>query len=941
MPKNLTLLAVVLVGTFFTGSAFSHGERIKPVFVSPNGVDVGQCDDATAPCQSIGYALRWVGKGGQIRMASGQYRVTNADDMFHLVGDVFDIRGGFDARDEFRTSVAQGSTLIGIPEEFAPQLRNKGFHVLSDGKAVDQEIVAEAANLLQRHASLKVSVSSQPCVDGSAGSFDCDKVDLLSHVALDRGVSGADVWGYVDLNTNREYAFVGYSTGTGVFDVTDASNPREVGFIDGQRTSWRDIKVYQHWNAPRQRFDAYAYITTDGSGDGLFVVDLTGLPHSVARVNYFSDFSAAHNVLATNADFGTGLSMNGDVPSLIIAGANTGVGQYRHYSLNNPRDPVFTTMPSAGITGYMHDAASMLITDDRKNSQCVNAASSPYCEILFDFNVDTVDIWDITDPNNPELLSSPTYPQAEYIHSGWWTEDKQYLIVHDELDEIRRFNTDVPTTMVRVFSLADLTAPVLAGAWDGGTAEVDHNGFTRGNRYYMSNYSRGISILDISDPNSPTLAGFLDTYPGQALNTIGAWGAYPYFHSGNVAVSDINSGFYMVADRTLDVPQGRLGFAQLAYGGEEGSALQVAVSRNGSATGVVSVDYEVLAATADAADIAGGSGTLSWASGDAADKIITLNLLNDGNGAEQLERMLVKLVSPSGGATLDSTNVASVYISEPGAVSTVQFSQEINRIAERGFATGIAVIQRSGSAIGVASVDYALTSGDATAGADFQGATSGTVSWSAGDADPKWIEFPITDDGSNEDLEFIELTLSNATGAVVGTQATWRLEIADGAGVNTAPNAIAGASQTVSGGSNVSLDGTASNDPDGDNLTYQWTQVAGTTVTLNNANSARASFTAPTVSSDTLLRFNLTVSDSGGLSNAATTQVTVRRTAGGGGGSGGGSLSWMLLAVLTALLLKRMLFDNRLLAIRTRRNDIDRHTRQLLDSSQVISRVRR
>jgi len=933
MMKKPVILSLVLLGSILAGAAYGHGERVKPTFVSPDGIDAGQCDDVSAPCRTLGYALRWVGKGGQIRVASGQYRVSNADDMFHLISDVFDIRGGFDAGDEFRTSNAQGSTLIGIPEEFAPALRRKGFHVLSDGKAVDQQVAAAATDLLRRHESLKTSVSFQPCTGGTAGAFACDKVDLLSHVALGSSVSanpsqGADVWGFVDLNSNREYAFVGYNIGTAVFDVTDASNPRELGFIDGQNTSWRDIKVYQLWNATTERFDAYAYVTTDGSGDGLFVIDLTGLPHSVSRVNYASDFSAAHNVFATNADYGTGLSITGDVPSLIIAGSNRSntAGQYRSYSLANPSSPQFITMPSSGISGYMHDAASMLITDSRKDTQCVNAAASPHCEILFDFNVRTVDIWDITDPSDPELLSSPTYPDAEYIHSGWWTEDKQYLIVHDELDEIRP--NGVSTTIVRVFSLADLTAPTLAGTWDGGTAEVDHNGFTRGNRYYMSNYSRGISILDITDPTSPTLAGFLDTYPGQALNTIGAWGAYPFFHSGNIAVSDINSGFYMVADKTLDTPAGQLGFSELSYGGEEGSQLQVAVSRSGDSTGNVTINYEVLSATANGADVTGGSGTLNWASGDAADKVITLNLLNDGNGAEQLERLLIKLVSPRGGATLNSASVASIYISEPGATSTLRFAEAISNTAERGFAMGIAIIQRNGSAVGAASVDYAMSSGDATPGVDFQGAIGGTINWSAGDADPKWIEFPITDDGANEAAEFIELTLSNATGASVGTQASWRLVIANGTGVNSAPNAIAGGSQTVNSGSNVTLNGNASNDPEGDTLTYQWTQVAGTNVTLNNATTASASFTAPTVGSDTLLRFDLTVSDTSRLSNTSSTQVTVRKTgSNGGGGGGGGSLGWILLLVLSALLFERVLLNNGLLAIRACRNNIDRNAR--------------
>ena len=40
-----------------------------------------------------------------------------------------------------------------------------------------------------------------------------------------------------------------------------------------------------------------------------------------------------------------------------------------------------------------------------------------------------------------------------------------------------------------IFSLADLTNPSLAGTWTGPTTAIDHNGFVRGNRYYMSNYT--------------------------------------------------------------------------------------------------------------------------------------------------------------------------------------------------------------------------------------------------------------------------------------------------------------------------------------------------------------------------------------------------------------------------------------------------------------------
>ena len=63
--------------------------------------------------------------------------------------------------------------------------------------------------------------------------------------------------------------------------------------------------------------------------------------------------------------------------------------------------------------------------------------------------------------------------------------------------------------------------------------------------------------------------------------------------------------------------------------------------------------------------------------------------------------------------------------------------------------------------------------------------------------------------------------------------------------VNQAPTADAGPDQTVASGASVNLDGTGSSDPDGDTLTYDWTQASGPAVTLSGANTATPSFTAP------------------------------------------------------------------------------------------------
>lgn len=95
---------------------------------------------------------------------------------------------------------------------------------------------------------------------------------------------------------------------------------------------------------------------------------------------------------------------------------------------------------------------------------------------------------------------------------------------------------------------------------------------------------------------------------------------------------------------------------------------------------------------------------------------------------------------------------------------------------------------------------------------------------------------------------------------------------------NTAPTANAGPDQSVTEGSAVALNG-AGTDTDGTIVSYAWAQISGPAVALANANTQRATFTAPQVTAATQLGFRLTVQDNGGATGSDTAIVTVNDSA--------------------------------------------------------------
>lgn len=91
---------------------------------------------------------------------------------------------------------------------------------------------------------------------------------------------------------------------------------------------------------------------------------------------------------------------------------------------------------------------------------------------------------------------------------------------------------------------------------------------------------------------------------------------------------------------------------------------------------------------------------------------------------------------------------------------------------------------------------------------------------------------------------------------------------------NQAPIARSGEDKMVTGPVLVMLDGSLSSDPEGDTLTYKWTQTGGNQLVISNANMAKASIDVPATSSNVTYELTLTVTDPEGLSSTDTMVIT-------------------------------------------------------------------
>ncbi|MCC1483318.1 choice-of-anchor B family protein [Winogradskyella immobilis] len=364
------------------------------------------------------------------------------------------------------------------------------------------------------------------CVGGTAGPFPCNGYDLMSMISAAElggtGAQGNDSWGWTDPTTGREYALVGLTTGAAFVDITDPINPINLGRLPTATTPspWRDIKVYNN----------HAFIVSEAPGHGMQVFDLTRLrnvtnpPETFTADARYTEFGNAHNIV-----------INETSGFAYAVGTTTFAGGPHFVNIQNPTNPTAAGGYAEGT--YSHDA--QVVT--------YNGPDTDYTgrEIFIGSNEDEIVIADITDKSNPITISTMVYNRIGFTHQGWFTEDMTYFLLGDELDEIN-FG-DASRTIV--FDFSDLDNPQFQMDYFGPTNAIDHNGYVNGNNFYVANYTAGIRVIDVSNISNGVMTetGFFDTFPANNNTSFnGVWNVYPYFDSGNIVISDIEGGLFIV-----------------------------------------------------------------------------------------------------------------------------------------------------------------------------------------------------------------------------------------------------------------------------------------------------------------------------------------------------------------------------------------------------------
>lgn len=362
--------------------------------------------------------------------------------------------------------------------------------------------------------SLYVSATAQNAYNFElAGHWNDTSLASQSNPFSSTKQTWSDLTGWTNPSTGKEYVIIGSIDSIYFFDVSDPQHIVKCDVHWGRnRVINRDFETYSH----------YVYCVSDNGPPGaLQIFDLQYLPDSVHLIKVDSALSSnTHSIFVDSTSKRLYLNLTkpyGTVPKVPM----------QILSLADPENPVYMgrlTDP-VNVCGNVHEAYF-------KND-------TAYCSCEYR----GLHIFDMRNPDSSVYLGgiSPPYPFNGYNHTGWVDSTGKYIVFTDE----------VPYGLpIKLYDISNKAAPDFKLTFNSHAGATPHNVIWLGNRLWTSAYEDGMVLYNMTNPLSPVIEGFYDTYPqnapGKYDGLTGCWGVYPFFSSGYIAASDMRNGLFML-----------------------------------------------------------------------------------------------------------------------------------------------------------------------------------------------------------------------------------------------------------------------------------------------------------------------------------------------------------------------------------------------------------
>ena len=338
--------------------------------------------------------------------------------------------------------------------------------------------------------------------------FNWNDETIIGTTAYDNAYN--EIWGVVV--NNREFAVIGSTAGTHIFDVSDPENSLQVQFIPGAAFGPSIIHRDYHDR------NGFLYAVSDEGNSSLQIIDIHSLPEMVTVVYDSNELiKTSHNIFI---DENLDMMYACNVRSVNSGGSATSLAIF---DIENPLNPIHLLDYEVPGTSYrVHD---MWVKND--TAFLNNGGDGLY-------------VVDFSNMDSPQILGSLTdYPDKGYNHSGWPTSDLSSYVLADE-------DWGYDLKVLDISNLSDIN--VLSTF----SSEVDpnsiaHNPIIKGNYLYVSSYHDGLQVYNISNQQNPYKVASFNTYLLEDHNSYrGAWGVYPFLPSGNILVSDMQYGLYVL-----------------------------------------------------------------------------------------------------------------------------------------------------------------------------------------------------------------------------------------------------------------------------------------------------------------------------------------------------------------------------------------------------------